>query len=335
VAPSRRHFLAGLVAAATAASAQEQSGHIRPEMKTVGNHGHGKDEDEDPIKTALAKPSLGLSGFSPQQFLGSFDYGRKTILPGNVIQRDYELTASETNVEIAPGITFPAWTYNNSVPGPTLRCTEGDRLRVKFANKSQTDHTIHFHGMHPANMDGVFEIVKPGETYIYEFVAEPAGLQLYHCHSAPVALHMNRGLFGVLLIDPVTALPPAREMVMVTHGWDVNFDGKNEIYAVNGPANFYRDNPISCRVGELVRVYLVNTLEYDPINSFHLHANMFNVHNTYWKQHPDARTDLVTLCQAERCILEFSYKFPGTYMFHAHQNVFAELGWMGHFNVTA
>jgi FtsP/CotA-like multicopper oxidase with cupredoxin domain len=332
---SRRQLLGGLFAAATAAFAQEQTAHIHPEAKTIEAHGHEMDDAEDPIQKALAKPSVSLSGFSPTEFLTSFDYGNKTVLPGNRVLREYEITAREVNLEIAPGISFPAWAYNGSVPGPTLRCTEGDQIRVKLINRSQTDHTIHFHGMHPSNMDGVFEPVKPGESYLYEFVAEPAGLQLYHCHSLPISMHMNRGLFGAFLIDPVEGLPAAKELVMIMHGWDVNFDGKNELYAANGPANFYRDNPIPLRVGERARLYLVNALEYEPINSFHLHANMFHVHNTSWKQHPDGYTDVVTLCQAERCILEFSYKFPGVYMFHAHQNTFAERGWMGHFHVSA
>ena len=57
---------------------------------------------------------------------------------------------------------FPAWTYNGTVPGPVLRATEGDMLRVNFVNAGSHPHTIHFHGIHPTNMDGVFEVVPPG-----------------------------------------------------------------------------------------------------------------------------------------------------------------------------
>jgi FtsP/CotA-like multicopper oxidase with cupredoxin domain len=98
-------------------------------------------------------------------------------------------------------------------------------------------------------------------------------------------------------------------------------------------SNFYRDNSIPIRVGELIRIYFINALEFDPINSFHLHANFFKVYRTGSKLTADDYTDIVTLSQAERCIIEFAYTLPGIYMFHAHQNSFAELGWMGHFEV--
>ena len=89
--------------------------------------------------------------------------------PGRV--REYTLTAVDREIEVAQGVFFPAWTYNGTVPGPVIRATEGDLLRVKFVNGGSHPHTIHFHGIHPANMDGVFEIVEPGGSYTYEFQA--------------------------------------------------------------------------------------------------------------------------------------------------------------------
>ena len=89
--------------------------------------------------------------------------------------REYTLTAIDREIEIAPGVFFPAWTYNGTVPGPVLRATEGDTLRVHFVNAGSHPHTIHFHGIHPTNMDGVFEIVPPGGEFTYEFEARPVG----------------------------------------------------------------------------------------------------------------------------------------------------------------
>jgi hypothetical protein len=105
-------------------------------------------------------------------------------------------------IEVAPGVLYPAWTYNGQVPGPTLRATEGDRLRGVFLNAGTHAHTIHFHGIHPSGMDGVYEVVNPGERFIYEFTARPAGLQLYHCHAIPLKRHIAKGLYGTLIIDP-------------------------------------------------------------------------------------------------------------------------------------
>jgi FtsP/CotA-like multicopper oxidase with cupredoxin domain len=339
---SRRNFLrrslfgSAFGLTATASFAQETSIRITPEQKQTGQHQHDSSpaDETDPIKKALQRTVTSLKGFDPARYLTNFDYGRESKLPDGRVLREFELTAQDLSLEVAPGIFFPAWTFNGTVPGPTLRCRQGELVRIHFSNQSITEHTIHLHGIHAANMDGSHELVKPGGTFVYEFIAEPFGLQFYHCHVPPVTLHMNRGLFGVLIIDPKTPRPAAKEMVMVAHGWDTNFDCKNEIYAVNGPANFYRDNPIVLQKGEAVRVYFVNALEFDPINSLHIHGNFFHVYRTGSKLTPDDYTDMITLSQAERCIVEFTYDLAGRYMFHAHQNTFAESGWMGHFNVA-
>jgi FtsP/CotA-like multicopper oxidase with cupredoxin domain len=331
-----RQSLMGSAIGLTGRSPQQTPVRITPESKQTGEHQHGppKDDESDPIKKALVQKVTSLKGFDPLRFLSNFDYGHESKLRDGRTLREFELIAQDASLEVAPGIFFPAWTFNGTVPGPTLRCRQGDLVRINFSNRSITEHTIHLHGMHAANMDGSFELVKPGATFVYEFTAEPFGLQFYHCHVPPVTLHMNRGLFGALIIDPKVPRPSARELVMVAHGWDTNFDSKNEIYAVNGPANFYRDNPITLHRGELVRVYFVNALEFDPINSLHIHGNFFHVYRTGSKLVPDDYTDMITLSQAERCIVEFSYDLSGSFMFHAHQNTFAELGWMGHFSVV-
>lgn len=270
---------------------------------------------------------------TPMDILTAYDYGRETKLPNGKTLREYTLIADETEVEVAKGVTYPAWTYNGTAPGSTLRCTEGDRLKVYFHNKSRHPHTIHFHGIHPANMDGVFEQVPPGGSYVYEFEAEPFGLFLYHCHTMPVKKHIEKGLYGAFIVDPPTPRPPARELVMVMNGFDTDVDGENEFYTVNGIANYFVDHPIALKIGEPVRVYLVNILEFDLINSFHLHGNVFRLYRTGTSLSNYEVTDTVMLCQGERSILEFTYRLPGKYMFHAHQSEFSELGWMGFFDV--
>ena len=267
--------------------------------------------------------------------LSAFDTGKVTDLPGGRKLREYTVWAEEKIIEVAPGVRFPAWTYNGAVPGPTLRCTEGDSIRVYFANRGTMPHSMHFHGFHPAGMDGVFEQVSPGGEFVYAFNAEPYGLHLYHCHTMPAKMHIARGLYGVFLIDPKTPRPPAREMVMMMNGFDTDFDGsENEIYTVNGFANVYfRDYPIPVKANELQRVYLVNITEFDLLNSMHTHATFFHVYPTGTSTTPTEYTDVVMLGQAERAILEFKYPYPGRYLFHAHQNEFAELGWLGQFEV--
>src|SRR5918997_1318230 len=221
---------------------------------------------------------------NPTEFLTNFDYGRVSTLPSGQRLREYELVADDREIEVAPGVFYPAWTYNGQVPGPTIRCTEGDRIRIRFTNHGKHSHSIHFHGIHPSNMDGAFEPVHPGRSFLYEFDAEPFGLHLYHCHTVPIKRHIHKGLYGVFIIDPKQGRPPAREMVMVT-------------------------------------------------NSFHLHGNVYRLYRTGTDLERYELTDNVMLCQGERAILEFTYKYPGLFMFHAHQSEFAELGWSGMFNV--
>lgn len=198
---------------------------------------------------------------------------------------------------------------------------------------------MHFHGFHPGEMDGVPStgpggLVEPGSSFTYEFDAEPFGLHLYHCHVFPLARHIAKGLYGAFIVDPKEGRPPVdREMVMVMNGIDVDFDDANDFYAVNGIPFHYQNHPIQIRVGEQIRVYLVNILEFDLINSFHLHANFFNYYPTGTSLVPSEFTDTIIQGQAQRGILEFSYKYPGMYMFHAHVTEFAELGWNGMFEV--
>jgi FtsP/CotA-like multicopper oxidase with cupredoxin domain len=93
------------------------------------------------------------------------------------------------------------------------------------------------------------------------------------------------------------------------------------------------NNPIEIEKDKLVRVYLVNMLEFDQINNFHLHGNLYQLYRSGTSMAPNEYTDMVTMSQGERAILEFSYKYPGQYMFHAHKTEFAEKGWMGLFMV--
>ena len=207
--------------------------------------------------------------------------------------REYEIFAVDREIEIAPGLVFPAWTFNGQVPGPTLRATEGDRVRVRFTNQGTHPHTLHFHGWHPPAMDGSLpeHQVPPGGEFLYEFDAEPYGLHLYHCHAIPLKRHIHKGLYGVFLVDPKAARPPADEMVMVMNAFDTNFDADNEVYAVNTVGFHHMVEPIQVKVGELVRINLVNVTEFDLINSLHLHGMFFDVYRTGTRLEPSETTD--------------------------------------------
>jgi FtsP/CotA-like multicopper oxidase with cupredoxin domain len=323
-----------------------------------------------------------LTAFNKTQFpnqIGGTFYKESRLSNGQLL-REYLFVARDKEIEIAPGIFFPAWTYNNQVPGPTLRATQGDRIRIWFINEGSHPHTIHFHGWHAFDQDGsmVHQCIHPRVAgklahpfgpgadpspwlkmdritqmrhqglEIYEFDADPVGLHLYHCHSVPLKRHIHKGLYGVYIVDPPGGRPkidpdtnkplsadhPVHEMVMLMNGFDTNFDGDNEVYAVNSVAFCYQVNPIPVNIGDLVRVYLVNLTEFDPVNSFHLHASFYRTYRTGTTMQSQEYSDMAMFCQGERAILEFRFRkgWPGKYMFHAHQSEFAELGWMGLFD---
>ena len=278
------------------------------------------------------------NGFDPHVVLRDFDEGTTRRLPDGRTLREWTIAAAEHEVELAPGVKYAAWSYNGRIPGPTLRATEGDRLRIRFVNGGRHPHTIHFHGIHPSAADGVAALgageVPPGGETVYEFDAAPYGLHLYHCHVRPLAEHIGKGLYGTFIIDPKEPREQADEMVMVMNGFDTNFDRANEIYAANTIGFAYSDTPIRIKRNELVRLYLVNVLEYDLLNSFHLHGNFFDYIPTGTSKQRSEFTDTVMLCQGQRGILEMRFPYTGRYMFHAHQSEFTELGWMGFFEVA-
>jgi len=232
----------------------------------------------------------------------------------------------------------------------------------------------------------------------------------------PIADHINRGLYGMMIIDPREPRPQMTEMAMLMNGYDLDYDQEgathlppvaqiaenqsddisanntegteemetnetttmanmtgdadnnetttmanmthisaplttknddeeeaetadegeerdNEIYTVNGKAFEYMMHPIVMQTGKPYRVYVVNMLEFDLVNSIHIHGSMYNYIAAGTKENPDYKTDIVTFSQGDRGIMEFTYDYPGTYMFHAHQAEFTDLGWMGLFDV--
>lgn len=295
--------------------------HLGGVIKTSG-------EVIDPVYTAATVD------FDPDKFLREFNYGRVSQLEDGRTLREFTIITEDTKVmEISPGVFFNVWTFNGTVPGPTIRATEGDLVRVKYINNGEKPHTMHFHGIHPAEMDGVFEIVGQGGQFTYEFTAEPAGVHLYHCHVMPVEEHIARGMYGVYIVDPKEGRPAADEMVWVLNGFDTDFDTENNTYAANSVPFYYLHHPIQINKNELIRVYVMNILEFDQINNLHLHANLFDYYPTGTYRVPSAYTDMVTFSQGDRGIMEFTYKYPGKYLFHAHKVEFSEKGWVGMFLV--
>jgi FtsP/CotA-like multicopper oxidase with cupredoxin domain len=146
--------------------------------------------------------------------------------------KEYNLYIDIYQHEIVPGVKVHSLAFNDQIPGPELRVNKGDKVRVVFKNKTELNHTIHWHGMHvPWRMDGVPYVtqmpVMPGQEFVYEFAAEPYGTHFYHCHWGTV-LHMQAGMFGSIIMedkdDPIKKkFPYNREYTLIYSAHDINF----------------------------------------------------------------------------------------------------------------
>lgn len=180
------------------------------------------------------------------------------------------LVAEDREITIANGIRMQAWTFNGSLPGPTIRARVGDTVEIRFTNRGRMAHSV---DIHAARVDWktAFRSINPGESLTFTFKPRYPGAFLYHCGTPPVLLHMGAGMVGALIVDPVHPLPPAREFVLVHSEFFVSGSGavrqpdyqkmlraQADYSAFNGKAFLYRDIPLRVKRGELVRFYLVN-----------------------------------------------------------------------------
>jgi plastocyanin len=136
----------------------------------------------------------------------------------------FTLTVKDVGFEIFPEQPMMGWGFNGQIPGPTIRVTEGDRIRVILKNKTNDEHTIHIHGQtKPVVMDGVPYLgqkpVKKGESYTYEFVVNYLGTSWYHCH-VDSAHHVDMGMYGAFIVEPKNEkLVYDREYIMILDEW--------------------------------------------------------------------------------------------------------------------
>jgi len=290
---------------------------------------------EEPRLSRLAERASYGHGVAPPTEVGPLALDRVTRPPAPTRPlegrtRALDLEVVDQRVAVAEGRSLAAWTFGGTLPGPILRAALDDPLEITLRNRSGEAHNLHFHGRHDVAADG-WEPVPPGGESVYRLSASPIGVHPYHCDMTPDGDHIANGLYGALIVDPPGGRPPAEEFVLVLGGFDTDGDGKSDVFGFNGMCGFYAKFPLKVPVGSLVRVYVVNMAVDQPMASFHLHAQTFDVYRTGTRLTPDDHTDVVMLGPTERAILEFRLPNRGRYMFHPHQRHLAEGGAMGWF----
>jgi manganese oxidase len=248
--------------------------------------------------------------------------------------KEFNLTAQRVLWPIMEGVTVTAWTYNGMLPGPMIRVTEGDRVRVVVKNELPEATTIHWHGLTlEHNMDGVASIsqpaIEPGEVFTYEFTAEPAGSFMYHSHVG-TDKQIMLGLYAPIIIDPVEPEEdaPDVDVSLMLSEWRI-VDGNTypampvagmepNYFTINGKA-FPATETINVKVGDRVRIRLMGIGQF--VHPMHLHGFAFKIVATDGYPVPEAAQltkDTVLVSPGERYDIEFIADRPGQWLLHCH-----------------
>lgn len=239
-------------------------------------------------------------------------------LPSRIVDgvREFDLSAAETEWEVLPGKTVKAMAYNGQVPGPIIRATEGERVRIRFTNKLSESTGVHWHGLKVRNaMDGVPFITQdpilPGGTFTYEFVATPFGSHMYHSH------HNATQQVGGGMLAPFLVMPKDPKI-------DPPYD-KDEIFILNDSMGGFTVNgkgfpataPYTAKLGQRVRFRFMN--EGQMVHPVHLHGLTFDVFARDGYPLPQPfKCDTLSIGPGERWDAIVLADNPGTWAFHCH-----------------
>lgn len=234
----------------------------------------------------------------------------------------FEITCQEVEWETEPGQVFPAFTYNGIVPGPELRVTEGDKVRVIVKNEMNESTGVHFHGVHVSyDQDGVPFVtqppIEPGGTFTYEFTAKNSGSHMYHSHHN-AAEQVIRGLLGAFIIEPADkSVDPE-----VTAEYTMILNDSGLGYTINGKS-FPYTQPIVAKKGDRVRIRYMN--EGLMIHPMHLHGlpQLVTHKDGYLLPQPHMG-DTINIAPGERIDVVVDAFEAGLWAFHCHILTHAE-----------
>lgn len=255
-------------------------------------------------------------------------------LEGGVKVFDFEV--SQIGWNILSGVRVDAYAVNRQVPGPTIRITEGDRVRFNVKNNLSEATSIHWHGMIlPNNMDGVAGVtqasIEPGQSYTYEFTARQTGTYFYHSHKDSDR-QQGVGLYGALIIDP--KIPPAnpgydQEYTIQLQEWLLRegltypamiMEGALPNYfTINGKA-YPQTDTIRLRAGQRVLLRFIGS-NNNFVHPMHVHGGPFEVIARDGETlQPSARflADTVNVGPGQRYDVIWTAREPGKWLVHCH-----------------
>lgn len=276
----------------------------------------------------------------------SFDAAAPDRLEGEV--HELELVMTEREMTVAPGFVQKLWTFGDTVPGPVLRVKVGDTIRVRLLNPTENEvsHSLDFHSSQVAPNDEMRSIA-PGDELIYEWVAEYAGVWMYHCGTAPVLHHVANGMYGMVIVEPREGLPQVdHEFALVQSEWYLGPQAEltslekasqtaaaPDFVVFNGVANQYQESPLQVETGARVRIFVLNAGP-NIDSSFHVIGTIFDSvikEGVALKRGNEGNwgAQAVDLSPAQGAIVEFTTAEDGVYPIVTHAFNMASRGALG------
>jgi nitrite reductase (NO-forming) len=237
------------------------------------------------VAVAIGAAAFALTGARRGETVEVVDFGQRVtatqpaydarLAPASDADiKEFIIPISHDTIEISKGVKYEGWTFGGTVPGPTIRVREGDRVRIKVVNKSPMPHSIDFHSARiPANV--AYRTFMPNDSIQFEFVARDPGAYMVHCGTPPVTMHIMQGMYFAIIVDPKGGwgAKADKEFVVVQSEFYTRTDSatgavsadwqaamaKNASYVVfNGRAGQYKQTPLKVDVGDRVRFFVVN-----------------------------------------------------------------------------
>ncbi|WP_456069834.1 copper-containing nitrite reductase [Haemophilus paraphrohaemolyticus] len=258
-----------------------------------------------------------------------------------------KLEALEKVMEIESGVKFKYWTFNGSTPAPFIRVREGDMVEVQLANpvNGKMPHSLDFHSAAAPEGGAMASLTAPGKSTTFAFRATTPGLYLYHCGTMPVGIHIGKGMFGLMLVEPKEGLPKVdKEFYIMQNEFYVK-DGANpelkvfdmakaeyelpDYVVFNGKVgSLTGENVLKAKVGDKVRFFVGNAGP-NKISSFHLIGRTFDTVYVEGGTLQNHHVQTTLIPSGGTTTLEMQMNVPGKYTFVDHSIFRAEKGAKG------
>ncbi len=255
---------------------------------------------------------------------------------GNAVS--IQMYAEETEVSIAPGVTFPAWTFDGTVPGPVIELRQGDHVTLTLHNLDpRMTHSIDLHAaLVPPNAD--FTEILPGQSKTIHFVASVPGVFMYHCESAPMPLHIAQGMYGAVVVTPPGQTPPLYTLVQGEFYKPDNLNsvlnGEPRYVVFNGYAGRYVNNPLPAPLNKPFTVAVVNAGP-NEFSAFHVVGSILRDVQDTGPANNLYNVQTYGIPPGGGALIHLEFNQPGKYTFVSHVMSQFARGDVGVFAVTS